>query len=145
MWLCKLCKHHLNDTCLLPPAGTLNNSTMELDRVVYGTGESVGSNYEFNREHYSLKPLQEGNYFIYVELNLTCTNICAQGLLSVHVEDKLTCEVDLRENATQASKKCWTVSHLGQQKLFTQMTVSKGLENWKLELTGSGLGMFLVD
>ncbi|XP_071361465.1 uncharacterized protein [Trachinotus anak] len=124
----------------------LENSNMQWAPVLYGTGKSVGSNFLFDSEQHSLKPERAGTYFMYIELNLTCTFTCNAGLLSVHVGDKLTCEVELPAVPhSPVSKKCWTVTQMDGQKLFTQMTVSKGLENWKLEMGSSGFGMFLVD
>ncbi|KAI4832073.1 hypothetical protein KUCAC02_015056 [Chaenocephalus aceratus] len=126
----------------------LQNSTMELSQIEYGAGLSVGSNFQFEEGTHSLKAKQVGYYFIYINLNLTCTYQCSAGLLSVRLGDKLTCEVELPALAdtTPVSRKCWTVSRLDGQKLFTQMTVPKeGLQNWRLELNTSGLGMFLVD
>lgn len=121
---------------------------MPWTQVSYSAGKSVGSNFVFNEEQHSLTPVKAGTYFIYIELNLTCTYTCNKGLLSVRVGDKLTCEVELPDMAdtTPVSKKCWMVSQLDGQRLLTQMTVPKeGLENWRLELSGSRLGMFLVD
>lgn len=119
---------------------------MQWAPVPYGAGNSVGSNFEFDEDQHSLKLLREGTYFMYIDLNLTCTYNCAPGLLSVRVDNKLTCEVELPADSTHVSKKCWTVSQIDEQKLLTQMTVpKKGLQNWKLELSGSGLGIFLVD
>ncbi|XP_059191924.1 uncharacterized protein LOC131973841 [Centropristis striata] len=124
----------------------LRTSTVKLDSIPYGTGTSVGSNFEFDSQQHSLTPKEAGTYFIYIELSLTCTHNCSSGHLSVHVGDKLTCEVELpdRVDSTPVSRKCWTVSQLQKEKLLTQMTVPKELENWKLELGSSGLGMFLV-
>ncbi|KAI3352936.1 hypothetical protein L3Q82_019509, partial [Scortum barcoo] len=138
--------HHLNDLCLSPPAGDLKTSTMQWAPVSYGAGNSVGSNFQFDKNQNSLKPVRVGTYFMYIELNFTCTFNCSEGLLIVHVDNKLTCEVKLPADSTSVSKKCWTVSQIDGQRLLTQMTLPKeGLENWKLELTGSGFGMFLVD
>lgn len=111
---------------------------------------SVGSNFDFNNKQISLKPKKEGTYFIYIELNFTCTYTCPEGVLSVNVGDKLTCEVELPERSkpspTPVSKRCWTVTQLNQEKLHTYMMVPQtGLENWQLQMEGSGLGMFLVD
>lgn len=92
-------------------------------------------------------PNMTGMYFIYIDLNFTCTYKCNPGLLSVKLDDKLTCEVNLPSvaDSTPVTKKCWAVRQLEPQRLFMQMTVPKvGLDNWKLELKGSGLGMFLV-
>lgn len=113
-----------------------------------GNGTSKGDLFEFNPAQNYVQPKQAGVYFIYVNLNLTCTHRghCEQGRLTVQVGDKLTCEVDLQGNTTHVARTCWTVTQVNTQKLLAQMSVSKdGLSNWKLELKGSGLGMFLVD
>lgn len=121
---------------------------MRWDVVEHGNGTSKGHLYDFDLEHNSLQPKRAGVYFIYVNLNLTCTHQghCSSGRLTVQVGNKLTCEVDLRSEEAPVTRKCWTVSHVNKQKLLAQMTVPKTeLTNWKLELKGSGLGMFLVD
>ncbi|XP_034752483.1 uncharacterized protein LOC117959437 [Etheostoma cragini] len=125
----------------------LENSTMHWAAVNYGTGRSVGSNFLFNEKQHWLKAEKDGTYFIYIELNLSCTYDCNAGILRVKVGDKLTCEVELPAvaDSTPVSKKCWTVSQLNGQKLLTEMIVPTGLQNWKLELSGSKFGMFLVD
>ncbi|XP_028419787.1 uncharacterized protein LOC114545596 [Perca flavescens] len=125
----------------------LKNSTMPWTPVHYAAGKSVGSIFMFDSEQHWLKANQVGNYFMYIELNLTCTYNCNAGILRVNVGNKLTCEVKLPAvaDSTPMSRQCWTVSQLNEEKLFTQMIVPKGLENWKLELSGSKLGMFLVD
>ncbi|XP_031145096.1 uncharacterized protein LOC116042829 [Sander lucioperca] len=125
----------------------LKNSTMPWAPVHYATRESVGSNFLFDAKQHWLKAEQEGTYFIYIELNLTCIYDCNAGIVSVNVGDKLTCEVELPAVADSkpVSRKCWTVSQLNGQKLFTQMIVPKGLQDWKLELSSSKFGMFLVD
>ncbi|XP_061685842.1 uncharacterized protein LOC133506093 [Syngnathoides biaculeatus] len=125
----------------------LVNSTVEWAPVHYSAGESVGSNFNFDSKQHSLWPKRAGTYFIYLNLNLTCTYRCSTGLLSVNVGHKLSCQVHLLAGSEQASKRCWTVGWLdANTQLLTHMSVAKeGLENWKLELTGSNLGMFLVD
>ncbi|XP_076585113.1 uncharacterized protein LOC143319783 [Chaetodon auriga] len=126
----------------------LKTSTMQWAPVAYGAGTSVGNNFLFDAQQNSLKPKKVGNYFMFIDLNLTCTFNCTAGHLSVHIGDKLTCEVELPAVAdkTPVSRKCWTVSRIDGQKLLTQMTVPKeGLQYWKLELSSSRFGMFLVD
>ncbi|XP_077427314.1 uncharacterized protein LOC144055315 [Vanacampus margaritifer] len=126
----------------------LENSNVQWDSVHYGAGKSVGSNFHFDANQHSLSPRHAGTYFIYLNLNLTCTSYnCSAGLFSVHVGDKLSCQVKLQKESLQESKKCWTVSWLdGKTPLLTYMSVPKeGLQNWKLELVGSNLGMFLVE
>lgn len=115
--------------------------------VPYGAGTSVGSNFLFNKVQHSLRPKREGMYFMYLNLNLSCTHTCNAGLLAVHLGDKLTCGVHLPANSTHVSRKCWTVSWMdGELELLAQMVVPKeGLTDWKLESTGSSVGMFLVD
>lgn len=120
---------------------------MNLSKVYYGEGTSVGGNFEFDEQQWFLRPRKDGIYFIYIDLNFTCTYNCTSGLLSVKLDNELTCEVKLPSvaDSTPVTKKCWTVRRLERQKLFMQMTVPKvGLDNWKLELKGSGLGMFLA-
>lgn len=124
----------------------LKNSTMSWAKVNHGSWESVGSNFDFDQKQHSLKPKQEGTYFMYIDLNISCVYKCNAGLLRIHVGDKLTCEVELPVNSTSVSRKCWTVSWLSDEKLYAQMTVSEGgLKDWKLDLPGSGFGVFLVD
>lgn len=142
-----LCKHNLSSTRSSPLAGELENYTMSLRSVYFGEGTSVGSNFVFDEEQRSLTPNTAGMYFIYIDLNFTCTYSCTSGLLSVKLDDKLTCEVNLPSvaDSTPVTKKCWAVRRLERQRLFTQMTVPKGgLDNWKLTLKGSGLGMMLM-
>lgn len=131
-----------------PPVGKLENTTMVWAKVFQGEGSSVGRNFLFDSDQQSMMPSRAGTYFIFINLNLTCTHRCSAGLLTVHVGNKITCNVHLPELAdtTPVSKKCWTVSRIGSEKLVSVMTVPKeGLNDWKLELTGSGFGMFLVD
>lgn len=124
----------------------LRNSTITWAEFKHGSWKSVGSNVDFDEKQHSLKPKQEGNYLMFIDLHVTCTSKCNAGLLRVHVGDKLTCELKLPTNPVPVSRKCWTVSWLNDEKLFAQMTVSEGeMNNWKLESNGSGFGMFLVN
>ncbi|XP_074553777.1 uncharacterized protein LOC141810276 [Halichoeres trimaculatus] len=128
----------------------LVTGNMALAEFDYGDGTSVGSNFDFNPKQFSLQPKKEGTYFVYTDLIFTCTQTCPQGVVTVNVGDKLTCEVELPErsepSATPVSKRCWTVTRIESEKLHTHMTLPKtGFHNWQLELKGSGLGVFLVD
>ncbi|XP_063331499.1 uncharacterized protein LOC134628682 [Pelmatolapia mariae] len=123
----------------------LSNSTMQWDSISYGTGTSVGSNFVFDSKQHSLKPVQDGTYFMYVELNFNCISICNAGVLTVKVGDELTCKVELPAGILPVSRKCWTVTRLHNQGLVAQKTVQKGLENWQLDLKSSGFGIFLID
>lgn len=114
--------------------------------ILHGAGTSVGSNFVFDSKQHSLKPVQNGTYFMYVELNLTCTYKCNAGVLTVKVGNELTCKVELPAGTSPVSRKCWTVAPLNNQGLLTQMTVpQEGFKDWKLELEGSGFGIFLID
>ncbi|XP_029000037.1 uncharacterized protein LOC114852102 [Betta splendens] len=124
----------------------LKNATMQW--AVQQT--SVGHNFQYDRTNHWMMPVQSGNYFMYVNLNFTCTHICPSGDFTIHVGegvvDKLSCKVHLPklQDSTAVIKKCWTVSSVAsKQKLISHMTVPKeGLDNWSLDM---GLGMFLVD
>lgn len=145
---CRPFKHQLNQMCLSTSAGELNNSTISWEQVFYGDGKSVGSNFLFDEKQHSLKPKNAGTYFMYLNINLTCTSpSCPAGLLTVHLGDELTCEVKIPKDQFRVSHKCWTVSRMDNKTgILAQMTVPKeGLENWKLERRGSNFGMFLVD
>ncbi|XP_054635508.1 uncharacterized protein LOC129182891 [Dunckerocampus dactyliophorus] len=129
----------------------LVNSTMQWAPVPYGAGKSVGSNFQFDENQHFLRPQRGGTYFMYLDLNVTCTCAfgcsCSAGRLSVQVGDMLSCQVELPEGSMPESKRCWTVSWMDSNtQLLTHMSVPKeGLKDWKLGLSGSNLGMFLVD
>lgn len=113
--------------------------------VLHGEGSSVGSNFVFNEDQNSLMPRRVGNYFMYINMNLSCTHKCNAGVLKVKVNNKLTCEIELPDDNRTVSRQCWTVKKFEGESLLAQMTVpEEGLKNWKLELS-SGWGMFLVD
>lgn len=124
----------------------LENSTMKWIITSYGEGTSVGNGFDFNQAQHSLKPHQNGTYFMYLDLHFSCTFKCKPGVVTVSVRDELTCKVELPENSTSVSRKCWTVQRLQSKGLLAQMTVPKeGMDYWKLELQGSGFGIFLID
>ncbi|KAM8842324.1 uncharacterized protein ACB058_013998 [Synchiropus picturatus] len=127
----------------------LKNSVMSWAPVSYKTGKSVGDKFHFSEKQHSLTTSKEGSYFIYLDLNLTCTHHCSAGLLTVTLGDKLTCQVQLptTKAATPVSQRCWTVARMEvDSALLAHMTVPEdGLRNWKLELKGSNMGIFLVD
>lgn len=106
----------------------------------------MGSNFDFNKDQNSLMPKRAGTYFMYINMNLTCTHKCSAGILKVKVDDKLTCEIELPDVADNrtVTRQCWTVKKFDTERLLAQMTVpEKGLTNWKLQ-GSSGWGMFLV-
>lgn len=130
-----------------PPAGKLLNCTVTLTERLHRDSRSVGPNFRFGEDTNLLTPLIEGNYFMFVKVNLTCVHRCAAGRLRLDVGDKLSCELLLPVGTDMVSKQCWTVQRLGRKGLQTTMTVfsEQQLENWKLEADTSGVGMFLVD
>lgn len=130
-----------------PPAGELLNRTVTLSERLDGHSRSVGPSFRFGEDSSLLTPLIEGNYFMFVKVNLTCVHRCKAGRLRLDVSDKLSCEILLPVKTDRVSKQCWTVQRLGRKGLQTTMTVfsEEQLENWKLEQDTSGLGMFLVD
>ncbi|KAJ0050532.1 hypothetical protein NL108_003772 [Boleophthalmus pectinirostris] len=127
----------------------LKNHTMPLEYVSFLSRTSVGSNFEFHPVHHSLTVKQDGIYFMYVELNVTCLYRCRPGLFTVQVSDKLSCEVKLPNSSDShnVQKKCWTVKPVSKDThLLTDMFLPHGpLHHWKLELRGSGVGLFLVE
>ncbi|XP_024115338.1 uncharacterized protein LOC112137317 [Oryzias melastigma] len=125
----------------------VENKTIPLGLVNIAKGTSVGSNFVFNQDHHSLTPRQAGAYFLYIEVNLTCTHECSDGLLRLQVDDKLHCDVYLKGDKRSVSHKCWTVVDLDRRGLVTQMRVELPKPeptDWKLEKKGSGLGMFFI-
>ncbi|KAM4594211.1 uncharacterized protein V3H82_027163 [Fundulus diaphanus] len=137
-----------NFAYLKPKKSALENCTMPWTSISYDERTSLGSNFEYNSLKYSLKPKKKGIYFIYIQVTVSCTSHCKAGVLKLELLNKLTCNVELTADIekTPVSKKCWTVGHLDSQDLTTQVTVpEEGLENWRLELNSSGLGMFLIE
>lgn len=134
----------------------LKNHTMPLMPVSFRDLKSVGSNYVFNPVQHSLQVKKTGSYFVYVELNVSCVGGCqspGESLLRVQVSDKLRCDVHLhpppspQPSPQPQQRKCWTVMTLIENtSLLSQMSLPHGLLSpWKLELRGSGVGVFLVD
>lgn len=137
-----------NIAYLKPAKSHLDNFTIPWRPVKFGEGTSVGKNYEYDSTKRSLKPANEGFYFIYIQVTVSCTHKCSAGILKLDVLEKLTCSVELTADVEKSpvSKKCWTVSRLSGEELIAHMTVPKnGLTNWSLDLNASHFGMFLVD
>ncbi|CAN9510071.1 unnamed protein product [Ophioblennius macclurei] len=121
--------------------------TMQLKEISFGEGTSVGSIFDFNQDRHSLTLNQEGNYFMYVLINATCTmDHCDGGDLSAKVGEKLTCEVKLPStNKRFVTRQCWTVTLMPKHALIAQVNVPKGgLQHWKLDAS-SGIGMFRIN
>lgn len=136
-----------------PPTGELKDGTMHLSPIHYGPGDTVGSRFGYIGKQQALEVKQDGTYFMYLELNLTCRSVCESRGLTVGLhtsEDQLTCHVELpaTEVTLPVTKRCWTVKQVHREsgRFVAGMTLSeKGPSNWQLERNGSGVGMFLVD
>ncbi|XP_014039255.1 uncharacterized protein [Salmo salar] len=133
----------------------LENSTMSWSQVEHGLESSVGDLYKHNLHQHTLQTKQGGFYFLYLDLQLTCTAKCGRGILVVqiasHGDEKLTCQVELPEwsvsnPVTTVTRKCWRVTRLdSQSRLMGRMVVQEAQDTfWKLDVNGSGMGVFLV-
>lgn len=129
-------------------ASPLKNGKLSFSPMNYGSGNSLGSLFNYIESQHIVQPTRSGSYFLYLDLNITCLARCKPGHLTVTVSDKLTCRVELQEwaESTPVTRKCWAVSRIeAGERLQALMAVSEnGLENWKLE-NSSELGLFLVD
>lgn len=117
----------------------------------YKKGTTVGSHFSYNPGQHALTMHQEGTYFLYTQLKLSCTGICPNGHLSVTFEDNketlLTCSVHFLFPETSL-KKCWAVIPYLQadSRIIAKMHTSFPPEtSLSLDLNESGFGMFLVD
>ncbi|KAK6300953.1 hypothetical protein J4Q44_G00290510 [Coregonus suidteri] len=146
-----------NFAYLQPTSSVLMNSTISWSQVDYGQGSSLGDLYTYDLTHHTLKTAQDGFYFLYLDLQLTCTAKCGRGILVVqvasHGDEKLTCQVELPEwsesnPVTTVKRKCWMVRWLdSESRLMGRMVVPEAqdtLKYWKLDLNESGMGVFLV-
>ncbi|XP_038834912.1 uncharacterized protein LOC120032802 [Salvelinus namaycush] len=133
----------------------LENSTMSWAQVEHGQESSVGDQYRYNPQQHTLQTKQDGLYFLYLDLQLTCTAKCKRGTLVVQIEshrnEKLTCQVELPEwsvsnPVTTVTRKCWRVTRLdSKSQLMGHMVVQEAQDTfWKLVLNGSGMGVFLL-
>ncbi|XP_024265500.1 uncharacterized protein LOC112241687 [Oncorhynchus tshawytscha] len=136
-------------------SATMENSTMSWSQVEHGLESSVGDLYKYNLQQHTLQTKQDGFYFLYLDLQLTCTAKCGRGILVVqlasHGDEKLTCQVELPEwsesnPVTTVTRKCWKVTRLdSKSRLMGRMVVPKAQDTfWKLDGNGSGMGVFLV-
>ncbi|KAK2909520.1 hypothetical protein Q8A67_005357 [Cirrhinus molitorella] len=132
----------------------LKSGVMAWETFAYGKGRSIGSLYSFDKKQNVLDVKESGSYFLYVQLNFSCTGRCPSGQFTVtfynqHNIKELTCSVSLPEwsEETPQSQTCWRVVTFleNQNRLFAKSTINVTLDNWKLELNDSGFGMFLVD
>lgn len=128
---------------------------MSWSQVEHGLESSVGDLYEYNLHQHTLQTKQGSFYFLYLDLQLICTANCRRGILVVqiasHGDEKLTCQVELPEwsvsnPVTTVTRKCWRVTRLdSQSRLMGRMVVQEAQDTfWKLDVNGSGMGVFLV-
>ncbi|KAF4075507.1 hypothetical protein AMELA_G00235200 [Ameiurus melas] len=131
----------------------VKNGTMLWEPIVYRNSTTMGSRYKFNSEHGALRMEKGGTYFMYTQLNLTCTWRCGGGSLSVTFEDNqgkehLSCTLHLPDTTSiPVVEKCWTVIHHLEpnSRLIAKMHATVPPRGWSLDLNHSGFGMFLVD
>lgn len=133
----------------------LKNSTMMWEPIAYGESESIGALYDYDERQSVLKVAARGSYFLYVQLNFSCTHVCPPARFTVNFEDqnantRLTCSVSLPDGMQPVSHTCWSVVTLSEKdsRLLarTEFTEFSNPSNvWKLELNDSGFGMFRVD
>ncbi|CAL8330742.1 unnamed protein product [Lota lota] len=126
----------------------LKNGTMKWTIIRHGEGTSVGSLFVFHERHHSIKTTQDGHYFIYIDLKLTCSFNCNAGQFTVSIGDRLTCTFELPQWAetTPVYRKCWQVTRMDKdERLITQMSAPKQLDKWTIDVAASGLGIYLVD
>lgn len=135
------------------PAGELKNGTMLWAPIKYRNSTTVGSEYSYDSKSAVLTIKQEGTYFLYTQLNLTCTGLCSSGSLSVTFEgdqrtELLSCSLHLPKVPSHPIvEKCWTVVHrlLTGSKVIAKMHGRVSPSGWQLDLNHSGFGVFLVD
>lgn len=134
------------------PADAVKNGSMEWESIAYGKSDTVGSRYSYNSNHHALTMKQEGTYFLYTQLQLSCTGICGNGSLSITFEGEqtrelLSCSVQMKSHKTSVNK-CWTVvPHIpAKSRLMARMHTSfPPGTSLSLDPDHSGFGVFLVD
>ncbi|TTE81758.1 hypothetical protein Baya_14968 [Bagarius yarrelli] len=132
--------------------GEIKNGNMLWKPLKYGNSSTVGSSYSYDSVNAVLTMNQEGAYFLYTQLNLTCVNVCSEGTLTVTFEvDRnvvLSCSLHLSSMTFHpAVEKCWTViPQLSKgSRLLARIHLTMSPKKWRLDLNHSGFGMFLVD
>ncbi|XP_059902412.1 uncharacterized protein LOC132453522 [Gadus macrocephalus] len=137
-----------NVAYLQPDSPDLKNGTMRWTAASRGAGTSVGSLFDFNPDHHSIRTTRDGHYFIYIELKLTCsTQECDAGRFTVSIGDRLTCNFELPEwkETTPVYRKCWQVTRMDNgTRLVTQMTAQQQLNKWRIDVAASEQGIYLV-
>lgn len=145
--------HMLSVSLNFFPAGDVKNGTMQWEPIVYRNTTTLGSRYSYYSKHGTLRTEKGGTYFMYTQLNLTCTWKCGSGYLRVTFEDNqrnehLSCTLHLPNTTSiPVVEKCWTVIHHlePESRLIAKMHATAPPRGWSLDLNHSGFGMFLVD
>ncbi|XP_026110185.1 uncharacterized protein LOC113083128 [Carassius auratus] len=132
----------------------LKSGVMAWETFAYGKGQTIGSLYSYDIKQNVLNIKEKGSYFLYVQLNFTCTGQCTSGKFTVsfynkHNSEELSCTVSLPEwkKETPHSQTCWRVATFpeSESRLMAKSWIEGTLNNWKLVMNDSGFGMFLVD
>ncbi|XP_043072872.1 uncharacterized protein LOC122323213 [Puntigrus tetrazona] len=132
----------------------LRTGVMAWETIPYSKGKTIGSLYTYEKSQNVLNIKESGSYFLYVQLNFSCTGICPSGQFSVNFynqrkNEELTCTVSLPEwkKETPHSRTCWRIVTFPDKnnRLMAKSKAEGDLDNWKLEVNDSGFGMFLVD
>lgn len=127
-----------------------DTSSLLQNRTLTFHKNNVGSSFVFNPVQHHLTVKESGSYFMYLELNLTCTTPSQTGLIRVQVSDILSCDVHLSHSTCSqhqpTAHRCWAVRPLGTNaSLLFDMSLPHGLHSkWGLQLHGVSFGMFLV-
>lgn len=145
--------HMLSVSLNFFPAGDVKNGTMQWEPIEYRNTTTLGSRYSYYSKHGTLRTEKGGTYFMYTQLNLTCTWKCGSGSLRVTFEDNqrnehLSCTLHLPNTTSiPVVEKCWTVIHHlePESRLIAKMHATAPPRGWSLDLNHSGFGMFLVD
>lgn len=144
----------LSVSLCLRPAGELKTGVMAWETFAYGKGQTIGSRYSYEEKQNVLNIKEGGTYFLYVQLNFSCTGRCPSGQFTVsfynkHNSEELSCTVSLPVWSEEAphSQTCWRVVTFpeNENRLMAKSQTEGTLDNWKLEMNDSGFGMFLVD
>ncbi|XP_042614864.1 uncharacterized protein LOC109088351 [Cyprinus carpio] len=132
----------------------LKTGVMAWETFAYGKGQTIGSRYSYEEKQNVLNIKEGGTYFLYVQLNFSCTGRCPSGQFTVsfynkHNSEELSCTVSLPVWSEEAphSQTCWRVVTFpeNENRLMAKSQTEGTLDNWKLEMNDSGFGMFLVD
>ncbi|KAF4118026.1 hypothetical protein G5714_000077 [Onychostoma macrolepis] len=132
----------------------LKTGVMAWEPFAFGKGQTIGSLYSYEKKQNVLNINESGSYFLYVQLNFSCSGQCPSGQFTVifsnkHNSEELTCTVLLPEWSKEMphTQTCWRIVTFpeNENRLMAKSQIKGTLDNWKLEMNDSGFGMFLVD